>query len=137
MKRNHRKIIQDVAKECKVPSLAVEAIITTYLDNLMQEVVNNGEVKIPNLLSISSKDFGETTIGDNYVPPSNRLTARISNNLRQLRKIKISQLSNYNIKANEWREILSHYRTNKPKTKQTNEENFIDSMIDNYFDDED
>lgn len=131
--RTKKDMVEEIAKDTFLSRNVVEDVINRYTDILIDEIVNEGNVKIPRLFSVTSRVWKSNLQAQGK--PRRRLTVRMNRRLRELFKRfgPDSNLFGYLNKDN-WRLLQESKVSDLPK--EENNQKIYNPILDDDDDEE-
>ena len=127
-------MVKAISRDILLREEVVEAVLDRFLDLAVEEIVNEGEFKVHNLLSVHSSDYKGYKSGKGEVPPHRRLNLRLSSGVRRLFAHRNANPS-ASINRDNWREELRRLNSSARKSEKTPvrkapEDDFFNPLID-------
>ena len=84
MRQARTTIVKSVAHELHLSEVLVEKIFNRIVDNMVEELIENGELKVSHFFSIKSNSIPGYETDKGVVPPHRRFSVRLSRRIRTI-----------------------------------------------------
>lgn len=134
------ELIKQIAKDLYLRRDVVEDVLESFTNLMVEEIVNQGEFRIKNILTVDSAEWGSYSLDGKTIPAHSRLKVRLSSKLKKLfKKYGPGSVEHGTLTRNNWTELDTTVETknNEKKISPSNVAGESDHELVNPFIDDD